>query len=102
MGDYITDKGLKEDKSKVAAILQMPPPTDKQGVQRLLGMATFLSRYAPIRELIKSENEILWDNDFHGKAFMPRFMKTRYLLISRYLGLFQGFITVKARNIFRS
>ena len=54
----------------------MPYPSDKAGVQRLLGMATFLSRYAknfsevtaPLRELLKSENASNWINNVHGKA----------------------------------
>src|SRR5215469_12171739 len=42
----------------------------------LLGMATYLSRYvsnfssltAPLRELLKSDNDFIWDMDYHGKA----------------------------------
>ena len=46
----------------------MPPPTDKQGVMRLLGMVNFVQRFAPllsevtapIRNLLKKENDFEW------------------------------------------
>jgi len=47
MGNVLTDQGLKPDPSKVEAILEMPPPVDKQGVQRILGSVTYLSRFMP-------------------------------------------------------
>src|SRR6218665_2383164 len=54
----------------------MPPPTDRQGVLRLLGMATYLAKFcpqfseitAPIRALLKGENEFCWQPDVQGKA----------------------------------
>ena len=42
-----TDKGLRVDPAKVRAINEMPPPTDKAGVQRLLGLAQYLSKFLP-------------------------------------------------------
>ena len=76
MGHELSDRGLQSDPNKVKAITEMPSPTDKQALQRLLGMATYLSRYvsnfseltAPLRELLKSENEYKWDAEYHGKA----------------------------------
>jgi basic membrane lipoprotein Med (substrate-binding protein (PBP1-ABC) superfamily) len=38
MGHLITADGLQLDHEKVSAIVGMPSPTDKQAVQRLLGM----------------------------------------------------------------
>ena len=76
MGHELSSKGLTSDVNKVKAITEMPPPTDKKALQRLLGMATYLSRYvsnfssltAPLRELLKSDNDFIWDMDYHGKA----------------------------------
>jgi hypothetical protein len=76
MGHLLTSSGLSADNRKVEAIQQMAAPTDRQGVLRLLGMTTYLARYtpdfsevtAPIRELLKRENEFRWDSDVHGKA----------------------------------
>ena len=38
MGQVITSDGLQADPNKIKAILNMPIPTDKEAVQRLLGM----------------------------------------------------------------
>ena len=46
-------------------------------MQRLLGMATYLSRYSPdfsqqtavLRSLLESRNEFRWEEEIHGKAF---------------------------------
>jgi len=76
MGHDLTVNGIRLDPRKVDAIMKMPQPTDKPGVRRLLGMATYLSRYcvnfsevtAPLRELLREENAFLW-TDRHAKAF---------------------------------
>ncbi len=76
MGHLISSSGLKADPSKVKAIQDMPPPTDKQGVLRFLGMVNYVQRFAPklsevtlpLRDLIRKENEFLWDEAVHGKA----------------------------------
>ena len=61
MGHVITSDGLQADPNKIKAILNMPSPTDKEAVQRLLGMTNYLQRFAPVladatkplRELLK-------------------------------------------------
>lgn len=76
-GHELTKQGLRPDDRKLEAISKMPPPTDRKGVQRLLGVTTYLSRYcpnfsnvtAPIRELLHRENEFHWDPQVHGVAF---------------------------------
>ena len=47
MGYQLTANGLQPDPKKVEAIRQMPLPTDRKGVMRLLGMATFLAKFCP-------------------------------------------------------
>ena len=44
-GHRITSEGLKPDESKVKAILDMGPPTDKKELQTLLGMITYQSSH---------------------------------------------------------
>ena len=76
MGHILTDTGLRVSDKKVDAIRRMPDPTDRQGVLRLLGMATYLARYtpgfsemtAPLRALLKRDNEFRWDSAVHGEA----------------------------------
>ena len=43
MGHKLTANGLQIDDRKVAAVLQMPPPTGRQAVMRLLGNRDVLS-----------------------------------------------------------
>ena len=47
MGHIISDTGLSADPEKIRAIKQMPKPTDIQGIQRLIGMANYLSKFLP-------------------------------------------------------
>ena len=68
IGHIATDKGLRVDPPKVRAISEMPAPTDKAGVQRLLGLAQYLSKFLPrlsditkpLRELTQNEVEWTW------------------------------------------
>ena len=56
----------------------MPVPTDKLGVQRLLGMVRYVQKFAPklaeittpLRDLIKKGNELIWEEHVHGKRWM--------------------------------
>ena len=69
MGHELTSSGLRADKRKVEAIVNMPIPEDKKALQRVLGMATFLARYCAhfseitsvLRELLLTGNEYHWD-----------------------------------------
>ena len=76
MGHVISAEGLKVDPNKVKAIHEMPQPTDKQGVLRVLGMANYVQKFAPnlaetttpLRDLIKKDNEFVWDDQVHGQC----------------------------------
>ena len=60
------DKGLRVDSAKVQVISKMPAPTDKAGVQRLLGLTQYLSKFLPrpsdmtkpMREV--TQNDVQW------------------------------------------
>ena len=45
MNHKLTDKGIEPDPAKEEAIRKMPTSTDKAGVQRLLGMCQYLSKF---------------------------------------------------------
>ena len=76
MGHVLTAEGLQPDPEKVKAIKEMPTPTDKQSIQRLLGMTNYLQKFAPrlseittpLRELTKIDNKFVWDDQVHGPA----------------------------------
>ena len=72
IGHKLTNKGVEPDPAKVAAITEMPTPTDKSGVQRFLGMYQYLSMFChnlsetflPLRDLTKE------DSAFRGQTIM--------------------------------
>ena len=67
MGHIISSEGLRANPNKLKAINEMPPPTDKEGVQRVLGMINYVHKFAPnltdlakpLRELVKKDNEFV-------------------------------------------
>ncbi|XP_055492867.1 uncharacterized protein K02A2.6-like [Leucoraja erinacea] len=76
IGHLLTAKGLRVDPEKVRAIRGMPRPTDVKGVQRLVGMVNYLSKFYDhlsddseiLRQLTRKEN--LWEwTDIQEGAF---------------------------------
>ena len=70
LGDIVTADRFKPDPEKLKAIINMPEPQNKQDLQRLLGMVTYLSQYipnmseitAPLRALLKKNTQwVLYD-----------------------------------------
>ena len=69
-GHWLSTEGLRPDPQKVAAIEDMPAPTDVKGVQRLLGMVHYLSRFIPhlaeecdpLRKLTLKDSAWAWDS----------------------------------------
>ena len=47
MGHILGSEGLQADPEKIQAIQNMPRPTDIHGVQRLIGVVTYLSKFLP-------------------------------------------------------
>ena len=77
MGHVISEEGLKPDPAKIQGVQEMPTPESKQDVKRLLGVVNYLQKFAPdlseatapMRELLKEENQFLWDEDVQGRSF---------------------------------
>ena len=63
MGHVISSEGLGVDPDKLKSIIEMRPPTDKHGVQRILGMVNYVQKFAPnladvakpLRDLVKND-----------------------------------------------
>lgn len=63
VGHSLTLQGLQPDPEKIKAIIDMPPPTDKEGVQRLLGTVNYLDKciqnkaeiQGPISQLLQKD-----------------------------------------------
>ena len=47
MGNIVTNDGMRPYPDKIEAIVNMPKPTDKHDLLRLLGMIKYLSQYIP-------------------------------------------------------
>ena len=47
IGHKLTQEGIGTDDEKIRAINDMPAPTDKKGVERLLGTVNYLSKFIP-------------------------------------------------------
>ena len=47
VGHYMDKDGLHIDPDKTKAVREMPHPTDKAGIRRLLGMAGYLRKFIP-------------------------------------------------------
>ena len=70
IGHIATDQGLCVDPAKVQAIKEMPMPTNIAAVQRLLGLAQYLSKFLPhlsdimkpLRELTQKDIDWTWDH----------------------------------------
>ena len=60
---------MKPDPAKVAAIKEMEPPSNKSELQTIMGMITYLSKFAPnlanitspLRQLLLKDTEFIWD-----------------------------------------
>ena len=62
-GETYTTEGCKPAQSKITAIVKMPSPSSKKGVQSFISMINYLSKFSPrltelakpIRELVKEK-----------------------------------------------
>lgn len=69
LGHVIGHGSLRPDPEKVKAIVNMPDPTDKQSLQPLLGMVTYLDKFCkdlatltrPFRDILKKDAAWSWD-----------------------------------------
>ena len=76
MGHVISKEGLSADPEKVKAIVNMPAPTDVNGVRRFLGMIKYLSRFSknlselcePLNNLLRKDVAFMW-SPLQEKAF---------------------------------
>jgi hypothetical protein len=76
IGHILSAEGVKADPDKVVAVTEMPAPTDKKGVERLLGTVNYLAKFipnmsektAPIRMLLKHDVQFEW-SQAQEKAF---------------------------------
>ena len=71
LGDKLSSQGVQPDQEKIKAIQNMPRPTDKTGVLRIMGMVHFIGKFIPnltaktacIRELLYKDCEFSWTDE---------------------------------------
>lgn len=76
IGHLLTADGLKIDPEKIRAVRDMPRPTDVKGLQRLMGMVNYLSKFYKhlsddceiLRQLTHKDNMWEWA-EMHDNAF---------------------------------
>ena len=74
LGHVFSADGLKPDPEKVRAICEMPPPTDKDGVLRILGIVNYLDKFIehkanlqePISHLTQKDVAFVWEKPQQG------------------------------------
>ena len=94
MGCLLTDEGMKPDPKKVETILNMPMPTDVEGVRRLIGTVQYLGKFvkgftdltAPLQELTRKDSEFTW-NESHTKAVRAIHVKLNNAPVLRYYNM---------------
>ena len=93
MGHVISADGLRPDPTKIEAVLNMPTPTNKQDVRRLLGMVNYLQKFSPnlsdatspLRELLREDIRFQWDPQVQGACFQALKNHSPQLLFSNSL-----------------
>ena len=86
LGHKLSADGIHADETKIKAICEMQMPTDKKGIQRLLGMVNYVAKFlpnvsevtAPLRELLKKNEHWQWKS-----AHTDSFNKIKEMLISK-------------------
>lgn len=69
LGHRVTADRMKADPGEIRVIMEMPEPTDVEGVKRVTGMANYLSKVLPhlasytrpIKDLLCDRNEWCWE-----------------------------------------
>ncbi|XP_052750709.1 uncharacterized protein LOC116413695 [Galleria mellonella] len=68
LGHVFDERGMRPDSAKVKAVVDMPIPKDRKGLERFLGMVNYLSKFIPnysenvvvLRALLKKDVEWVW------------------------------------------
>ena len=71
IGHVLTQEGVKPVPARVQAIVDMPPPSDKNGVQRFLGMISYVHKCIsnmseiakPLRTLLSKDIDWHWQHE---------------------------------------
>lgn len=70
LGHILENDEVRPDREKLRAIAEMPHPTSKKGLRRVMGMATYLARFVPIMaevlrplsSMMSSKQNFVWES----------------------------------------
>jgi len=71
LGTIVGEDGIRPDPAKVKAMVELPQPTNKEDVNRLMGTVAIpdmSTTMGPIRQLLKKDVEFQWLPE-HQQAF---------------------------------
>jgi len=63
LGHILSAEGIKPESPKIEAVTKMEPPTNKEKLQRFLGMVTYLSKFIPHYSQISSPLRVLLEKN---------------------------------------
>jgi hypothetical protein len=63
LGHELTREGIKPDKSKVKALIEMPIPESKKDLERFLGLIQYIGKFIPSLSEISAPLRILMQKD---------------------------------------
>ena len=79
MGNIVSESGLKPDAEKVRAIIQMPPPQNREELQRFLGMVNYFSQFIPNQSEITAPLQSLLKKDMAWNWFQEHTQAVEHL-----------------------
>ena len=79
MGNIVSESGLKPDAEKMRAIIQMPPPQNREELQRFLGMVIYFSQFIPNQSEITAPLQSLLKKDVAWNWFQEHTQAVEHL-----------------------
>ena len=72
LGHEISARGIEPDDAKIKAIMEMSEPSDKKGIQNLLGLINYVAKFlpklskftSPLRELLQKDVQWHWEEHY--------------------------------------
>ena len=72
LGHKISARGIEPDDAKIKAIMEMSEPSDKTGIQNLLGLINYVAKFlpklskftSPLRELLQKDVQWHWEEHY--------------------------------------
>ena len=76
-GLKISARGIEPEETKIKAIMEMPEPSDNEGIQRLLGLINYVAKFLPKQSEVTCPMTELLQKDvhWHGKKIIRNHLR---------------------------